>query len=889
MSINGAGYATMTVTYRTSFLSSVTLSTVGSCSKRPVSTPTITPTFTPSPTPTSTNIPVSPKLTATGSCTGDTANATFTITNSGGDMTAPYTYNIKDSAGNVVKTGTIQLKAGESTSVSTSGNYGVLTLSITDDKGTTTDAAMTTCTKSPKLTATGVCTGGTADATFTITNSGGDMTAPYTYTIKDSAGNVVKNGTFTLAAGDSVTVTASGVYGVLTLSITDDKGTTTNAATTTCVKPPQLTAIGICTENTAQATFVITNSGGNMTAPYTYNVKDNAGNVVATNTFQLKAGESVTVTTSGVYGVLTLSITDDKGTTTDAAMTTCTKLPKVTATGICTGDSATFVIANTGGDMTAAYTYEVKDDTGKVVKADTFQLKSGESVTLDKIGGTGKLTLFITDDKGNTTEAASTTCAKVLGTAPKPTTPNLTATGVCADNTGLATFAINNSGSDMPKPYTYTVKDSAGNVVKTDTFQLKAGESLTVNTSGVYGVLTLSITDDKGTTTDAAMTTCAQLPKLTAVGTCVDDTGLATFIITNNGSDMTKPYTYTVKDDAGNAVKTSTFQLKAGESLTVTSSGTYGVLTLSITDDKGTTTDAATTTCVKSPQLTASGSCVVNTGLATFVITNNGGDMPKPYTYNIMDSAGSVVKTGTIQLKAGESVSVSASGVDGVLTLSITDDKGTTTDAAMTTCSKLPNLTAVGTCVSNTTQATFTIINSGNDMSATYTYQVTDNTGKVVKTDTFQLKAGERLSIMVGTDFGIPLTLSIIDDKGIASKVTMTTCNKSTKEASSVPAVAPAKSEPCIQCLIFHTFRDDNLEIYRLDGIEGQPGFELFNLSKNGAVDSRPSRAPNDSGYCLPKQPQRQCRTVHHRPVRQRRSGAVNQHPIQQHHADVRT
>jgi Tol biopolymer transport system component/outer membrane biosynthesis protein TonB len=688
MSINGAGNATMTVTYRTSFLSSVTLRTVGSCSKHPTSTPTNTPAETPTPTqtltetptntpentptptPTSTatvtptNTPVAPKLTATGSCTDDTAQATFFITNSGGDMPAAYTYNIKDDAGNLVKTGSFQLNAGERISVITSGNLGILTLSITDDKGTTADAATTTCTKSPKLTATGVCTDDTALATFTITNSGGDMPSAYTYEIKDSAGSVVKTGSFQLNAGGSETVTANGNYGVLTLSITDSKGTTTDAATTTCVKPPQLTAIGACTSSTAQATFVITNSGGDMSAAYTYNVKDS-------------------------------------------------------------------------------------------------------------------------NDK----------------------------------------------------------------VVKSDSFQLKAGESLTVEVNEIFGVLTLSLTDSKGITTDAATTTCSSSGSgtLTAVGVCTGDTALATFIITNNGVDMPAAHTYNIKDSSGNVITTATFQLKAGESLTVTASGIYGVLTLSITDDKGTTTDAATTTCVKPPKLAIVGSCVNNTGLASFIITNNGGDMPAAYAYAIKDSAFSAVKTGTFQLKAGESVTVSASGVFGKLTLSITDAKGTTTDASTTSCVPSPKLTAVGSCANNTIEAAFVITNNGSDMSTAYTYNITDSAGKVVKTDTFQLKAGGSLSITVNSEFGLLLTLSIVDDKGVSANAALTTCHKSEKEASEVPAVAPARTEPCIQCLIFHTFRDDNLEIYRLDGIEGQPGFQLYNLSKDEAVDSRPSRAPNDS------------------------------------------
>jgi Tol biopolymer transport system component len=269
------------------------------------------------------------------------------------------------------------------------------------------------------------------------------------------------------------------------------------------------------------------------------------------------------------------------------------------------------------------------------------------------------------------------------------------------------------------------------------------------------------------------------------------------------------------------------------------------VLTLSITDDKGTTTDAATTTCVKSPKLTATGVCTNNTAEATFVITNSGGDMPAAYTYNVKDSASNVLKTSNFQLKAGASETVKVSGTYGVLTLSITDSKGTTTDAATTTCVNTPSLTATGSCVINTGQANFVITNTGSDMSTAYTYNITNAAGKVIKTDTVQLKSGGSLTVTIQSTYGAVLSLSITDNNKTTAQVATTTCNESKKEV--IPAISPAKSQPCIQCLIFHTFRDDNLEIYRLDGVEGQPGFKLHNLSKNAAVDSRPSRAPNDS------------------------------------------
>lgn len=394
----------------------------------------------------------------------------------------------------------------------------------------------------------------------------------------------------------------------------------------------------------------------------------------------------------------------------------------------------------------------------------------------------------------------------------------------------------------MLSPYTYEVKDGNGNVVKSGSFQLDAGKNTTVSVSGVYGVLTLFITDDKGTTTQAATTTCVESPKLVAAGSCTEvTTAEASFTITNNGGDMTSSYTYEVKDSNGNMVKSGSFQLDKGKSTTIPVSGVYGTLTLFVTNDKNVTTQVATTTCIESPKLAAVGICTAaNATEATFTITNNGGDMPKAYSYEVKDSNGNVLASSTFQLDAKKSTSVTIKGVSGVLTLFITDDKNVTAQAATTTCIELPKLVATGLCTEDTAQATFTITNNGGAMPKIYTYEIKDSNGNVVKTDTFQLGAKQSTTITVSGVYN-GLTLFITDDQSVTAQAATAYC------AETVPPVVPAESQPCIQCLIFHTFRDDNLEIYRLDGVEGEADFKLYNLSQDEAVDSRPSRAPNDS------------------------------------------
>ncbi|MCZ2120964.1 MAG: DPP IV N-terminal domain-containing protein, partial [Anaerolineales bacterium] len=184
-----------------------------------------------------------------------------------------------------------------------------------------------------------------------------------------------------------------------------------------------------------------------------------------------------------------------------------------------------------------------------------------------------------------------------------------------------------------------------------------------------------------------------------------------------------------------------------------------------------------------------------------------------------------------------------AVGASSTYTFSSPNDATLSAVADMSKCVKPPSppaLIATGMCTENAEEAKFIIVNSGGDMTVPYTYQVKDDKGSVVKTDTFKLASGQSLTIVISGKYA-GLTLFVVDDKNVTTQVATAGCNEP------VPNVAPAKSEPCIQCLIFHTFRDNNLEVYRLDGVEGQPGFKLYNLSNNEAVDSRPSRAPNDS------------------------------------------
>lgn len=59
------------------------------------------------------------------------------------------------------------------------------------------------------------------------------------------------------------------------------------------------------------------------------------------------------------------------------------------------------------------------------------------------------------------------------------------------------------------------------------------------------------------------------------------------------------------------------------------------------------------------------------------------------------------------------------------------------------------------------------------------------------------------------------------------------------------PAPPPAAS--CPNWIVFHSFRTGTEQIFRLEGVEGTADAQLINLSNSTAMDSRPSRSPNDA------------------------------------------
>lgn len=832
-------------------------------------------------------------------CNND-LSATFTITNIGGPLTGG-SYTVSEPGKSPVSF-PLDLNSNQSISVNAAGNATVTVKYSTSQLDTVNLQAVGTCLPLPAATSTSTATATktpkptntpgptrtpTMTRTPTATNTPGPSPTPSnTFTPSPTrTPRPTRTPTSTPTPGPSPTQTSSKTpRPTNTPSKTPTPSNTPlPSATPTLTFTPQPTSTPVDGQldlkvfcNTDQtATFLITNISGSV-SDGTYLLSD----PTQSGPVDLQPGQSVTINGAGNANMTVTYKTSFLSSVTLNVTGSCSRRPTPTPTatsdqpvnppvlsvqGACGGvntGTAVFTITNSGGAMTTPYTYQVVDDTGAIVDSGTINLGPGQSSNVTVSGSSQSFTLSSPNDASLTTVVDMSTCV----TAAPPPQADLTVNGSCTANNGTATFTITNNGADMAAPYPYVIVDASGAVVSSGAIDLDANQSTTVTYTGASPSYTFATPSDASLTTTVDMSACvnaapppppAPPADLTVSGVCAANNGTATFTITNQGSDMTAPYSYVILDANGAVAGTGTIDLAANQSTVISVTGSSTSYTFATPNDAALTTVVDMSACLAAAaaaapppppvlppaDLSISGACTAVGGTATFVLTNNGADMTVPYPYTITDASGAVVQTGTISLLAGQSITLAVNGPSTGYTFATPGDPALTTVADMTTCvlppPPPPSLSANGVCVSPDL-AEFTVTNNGGDMTAPVTFTITDQNGNVVQSGKIQLKAGESVTLQV-TGPNQVYILNLTDAAGTTVRAAMSDC------VEPITSVAPAEPDICIQCLVFHTFRDDNLEVYRLDGIEGQPGFKLYNLSKDEAVDSRPSRAPNDS------------------------------------------
>jgi cell division septation protein DedD len=521
----------------------------------------------------------------------------------------------------------------------------------------------------------GICESGTA--IFTITNTGepgnGDMRAPTQYRLIVD-GVVVETGAVQLAGAATMQITYSG-GGSVTLEADQQIGHPGNSRPRTTLE---------CGGSTQPTPTEPTPTEPTPTQP--------------------------TPTTPAPTTPAPTTPAPTEPIPTEPTPTEPTPVPNLVGISFCQPSYSWFVITNNGASMPQPEQYIVYDGQGNTVMLDWIQLASGESTSVGIPGDYTELTLVI----GNLL-TLTLQCERTVEPTPGPT---LTGTGFCEP--GYSWFEVTNNGEDMLLPEQYIVYDGQGNTVLWDWIQLFTGETATIGVPGDYTELSLVIGDlviaslNCGTPTEVP-------PSLVVEPVCVD--GVAYFVITNLGGDMTSPVDYRVYDLNNHLVIADYLQLASGESVNVNTYGYNGPFTLDInnsdivttyecpTETPTPTTPAPTTPAPTTPAPTTPApttpapttpapttpapttpaptptarpilgcqrnnpdrldcsslqvTAVCQGNLAVFTITNTGepgnGDMRAPTDYRLI-VGGTVIDAGDVLLGGGQSMTVTYSG-----------------------------------------------------------------------------------------------------------------------------------------------------------------------------------------------------------------------------------
>ena len=303
-----------------------------------------------------------------------------------------------------------------------------------------------------------------------------------------------------------------------------------------------------------------------------------------------------------------------------AALALLAGAPSFTVSANCDANANGVVtVANVGGDMTVPFTWRLSLN-GTPIAQNTFQINAGQTFDLGTSGLYGTLTLDVLDTSNTVVASNSMFCQS----PPPPVPPSFTVSANC-DANAIGVVTIANVGGDMTVPFTWRLSLN-GTPIAQNTFQINAGQTLTIGTSGLYGTLTLDVLDTSNTVVASNSMFCQSPPppvppSFSVSATCAANaTGVMT--IANVGGDMTVPFSWRLSLN-GTLIAQDSFQINAGQSFTINTSGLYGTLTLDVLDTSNTVVASGSMFC-QSPTVSVPDVVGLTQAAATSAITGAG-------------------------------------------------------------------------------------------------------------------------------------------------------------------------------------------------------------------------------------------------------------------------
>ncbi len=657
------------------------------------------------------------------------------------------------------------------------------------------DATNSPCeyTITPKTTATA------GDATFTIpytSSSGATLDAEITVTVSNIAYTAP---TLSMAAGETLAVTAGGYAtdGTFTISCAD--ATSVSSEFTSVTRTANTCNYSVVAKATATAgsesfTVPYTSSGGDThngvisititaisyTAPT--GLKVVAGSTLDINASGYATHSSYTITCGAAKSLHTKLSSVSRA---DATNSPCeyTITPKTTATA---GDT-TFTIpytSSSGATLDAEVTVTISNI---AYAAPTLSMAAGETLAISAGGYAtdGSFTITCADATSVSTEFTSVT--RTANTCNYSVVAKTTATA------GTATFTV---------PYTSTGGDTHNGIISITTtaisytaptgLKVTAGSTLDINASGYATHTGYTITCGTAknlhtkltsvTRADATNSPCEYTitPKTTATA------GDATFTIpytSSSGATLDAQVTVTISNIAYAA---PTLSMAAGATLAVTAGGyaTDGSFTITCADATSVSTEfTSVTRTANTCNYSAVAKATASSGAATFTVpyTSSGGDTHNGVISITITAISYTAPTG-LKVVAGSTLDINASGyaTHSGYTISCGVAKSLHTKLSSVSRADATNSPCEYTITPKTTatagDATFTIPYTSSS-GATLDAEITVTVSNIAYTaPTLSMAAGETLAVSAGgyaTDGSF--TISCADATAVSSKFTSVT------------------------------------------------------------------------------------------------------------------
>ena len=645
-------------------------------------------------------------------------------------VTQIFTLTVTDNAGSTEATDTVTItvnaplvaEAGEAQSVGSGA-----TVMLDGSGSTASDSSRT-------VTYAWTRTDGTGVSSVTLTNA-----------------NTLQP-TFT---ADTLVLGGTAVTQIFTLTVTDNAGSTEATDTVTItVNAPLVAEAGEAQSVGSGATVMLDGSGStasdsSRTVTYAWTRTDGTGDssVTLTNANMLQPtfmADTLALGATAVTQIFTLTVTDNTGSTEATDTVTITvNAPLVAEAGEAqsVGSGATVMLDGSGStasdsSRTVTYAWTRTDGTGDssvtLTNANTLQPTfTADTLALGATAVTQIFTLTVTDNAGST-EATDT----VTITVKAPPFGNLVAqAGPDQDNVASGTkVTLDGSGSTPTgsgRVVTYswarTGGTTGGTVTLTDATTLApsfTADTLNPGDDDVEHIITLTVTDDAGSTdaTDTVTITVKAPPfgnLVAQAGPDQDNVASGTKVTldgsgsTPTGSGRVVTYswartggttggTVTLADDTTLAPSFTADTLNPGDD------DVEHIITLTVTDDAGSTdaTDTVTIT-VKAPPfgnlVAQAGPDQDNVGSGTKVTLDGSGSTPtgsgRVVTYSWARTGGTT--GGTVTLTDATTLAPSFTAdtlnpgdddVEHIITLTVTDNKGSTeaTDMVTITVNAIP-------------------------------------------------------------------------------------------------------------------------------------------------------------------------------------------------------